>query len=132
MLSDKAKSRVKITLVEDKTITTQDEKNAELFFFLFFFFSRAVKNRKVPEFNATNHLAEWFFNTTFKKLLKYKNHTGTDAIRNTNNFYNFRFNEVSVEEVYEEITKLNSRKDLGRVRILEWLSKMLIFCWLYL
>ena len=47
LLSDNAKSRDKITLVEDKTITTQDEKNAELliffFIYLFFFFQEQLK-----------------------------------------------------------------------------------------
>ena len=47
LLSDNAKSRDKITLVEDKTITTQDEKNAELliffFIYLFIFFQEQLK-----------------------------------------------------------------------------------------
>ena len=47
LLSDNAKSRDKITLVEDKTITTQDEKNAEIliffFIYLFIFFQEQLK-----------------------------------------------------------------------------------------
>ena len=41
--SDKTKSNEKITLVEDETVITQDEKNAEL---LNLFYSSAVKNLK--------------------------------------------------------------------------------------
>ena len=41
--SDKTKSNEKITLVEDETVITQDEKNAEL---LNLFYSIAVKNLK--------------------------------------------------------------------------------------
>ena len=41
--SDKTKSNEKITLVEDETVITQDEKNAE---FLNLFYSSAVKNLK--------------------------------------------------------------------------------------
>ena len=51
LFSDKTKSNEKITLVEDETVTTKDEKNAEFFNL---FFSRAVKNLKIPEFSDTN------------------------------------------------------------------------------
>lgn len=50
LLSDKTESREKITLVEDKTIATQDKQNAEL---LNLFFLKAVKNLKIPKFSAT-------------------------------------------------------------------------------
>ena len=43
LFSDKTKSNEKITLVEDETVITQDEKNAEL---LNLFYSSAVKNLK--------------------------------------------------------------------------------------
>ena len=46
---------MKITLVEDETVTTQDEQNAEL---LNIFFSNAVKNLKIPKFSNINPLAE--------------------------------------------------------------------------
>ena len=54
-ITDKTKSSEKITLVEDETVTTQDEKNAEL---LNIFFSNAVKNLKIPKFSNINPLAE--------------------------------------------------------------------------
>ena len=47
-ITDKTKSSEKITLVEDETVTTQYEKNAEL---LNIFFSNAVKNLKIPKFS---------------------------------------------------------------------------------
>ena len=47
LFSDKTKSNEKITLVKYETVTTQDEKNAEL---LNLFFSGAVRNLKIPEF----------------------------------------------------------------------------------
>ena len=43
LFSDKTTSNEKITLVEDETVITQDEKNAE---FLNLFYSSAVKNLK--------------------------------------------------------------------------------------
>ena len=57
--------------MEDETVTTQDEKNAE---FLNLFFSGAVKNLKIPEFSDTNPLAERLSDTVLKAILKYNNH----------------------------------------------------------
>ena len=70
LFSDKTKSNEKITLVEDETITTQDEQNEDL---LNIFFSNAVKNLKIPRFSNTNPLAERLPYTTLKAILKYKN-----------------------------------------------------------
>ena len=107
LFSDKTKSNEKITLVEDETVTTQDEQNAEL---LNLFFSNAVKNLKIPRFSNTNPLAERLSDPTLKAILKYKNHPSIAAIRNANNNSNFHFNELSAEEVYKEIRKLRPRK----------------------
>ena len=109
LFSDKTKSNEKITLVEDETVTTQDEKNAEL---LNLSFSSAVKNLKIPEFSDTNRLAERFSDPVLKAILKYNNHPSIAAIRNANNNSHFHFNEVSVEEVYKEVRKLSSRKSV--------------------
>ena len=100
LFSDKTKSNEKITLVEDETVTTQDEQNADL---LNIFFSNAVKNLKIPRFSNTNPLAERLNNPTLKAILKYKNHPSIVAIRNANNNSHFHFNEVSVEEVCVEV-----------------------------
>ena len=105
LFSNKTKSNEKITLVEDETVTTQDEKNVEL---LNLFFSSAVKNLKIPEFSDTNPLAERLSDPVLKAILKYENHSSIVAIRNNNS--HFYFNEVSVEEVYKEIRKLSTRK----------------------
>ena len=91
--------------MEDETVTTQDEKNAEL---LNLFFSSAVKNLKMPEFSDTNPLAERLSDLVLKAILKYKNHRSIAAIRNANNNPHFHFNEV--EEVYKEIRKLSTHK----------------------
>ena len=107
LFSDKTKSNEKITLVEDETITTQDEQNEDL---LNIFFSNAVKNLKIPRFSNTNPLAERLNNPTLKAILKYKNHPSIVAIRNANDNSHFHFNEVSLEEVYKEIRKLSTLK----------------------
>ena len=51
LFSNKTKSNEKITFVEDETVTTQDEQNAEL---LNIFFPKAVKILKIPRFGNTN------------------------------------------------------------------------------
>ena len=93
--------------MEDETVTTQDEQNADL---LNIFFSNAVKNLKIPRFSNTNPLAESLSDPILKAILKYKNHPSIVAIRNANDNSHFRFNEVSVEEIYKKIRKLSTRK----------------------
>ena len=95
--------------MEDETVTTQDEQNAVP---LILFFSNAVKNLKIPEFSDTNPLAERHSDPTLKAILKYKNHSSINAIRNANNNFHFHFNEVSVDEVYKEIRKWSPRKSV--------------------
>ena len=82
--------------MEDETVTTQDEQNAEL---LNLFFSSAVKNLKISEFSDTNPIAERLSDPTLKAILKYENHLSIVAIRNANNNSHSHFSEVSVEEV---------------------------------
>ena len=85
----------------------QDEQNAEL---LNIFFSNAVKNLKIPRFSNTNSFVERLSDPALKAILKHKNHPSTVAIRNANDNSHFRFNEVSVEEIYKKIRKLSTRK----------------------
>ena len=106
-ITDKTKSSEKITLVKDETVTTQDEKNAELLNILF---PNAVKNLKIRKFKNTNPLAERVSDPTLRAILKYKNHPSIVAIRKANNNFHFQFNEVSVEKVYTKMKKLSPRK----------------------
>ena len=116
LFSDKTKSNEKITLVEDETVATQDEKSAEL---LNLFFSSVVENLKIPEFSDTNPLAEKFSKSTLKAILKYKNHQNIVVIRNANNDSHFLFNEVSAEEVYKKIRELSPRKSHIPIRVVK-------------
>ena len=126
LFSDKTKSNEKITLVEDETITTQDEQNEDL---LNIFFSNAVKNLKIPRFSNTNSFVERLSDPALKAILKHKNHPSIVAIRNANDNSHFHFNEVSVEEVYKEIRKLSPCKSAHRVLIFlsECLRRTLTF-----
>ena len=77
--------------MQDETVNTQDEQNAEL---LNIFFLNAVKNLKIPGFSNTNPLAERLSNPTLKAILKYKNHLSIVAIGNANYNSHFHFNEL--------------------------------------
>ena len=108
LLSDKSKSNEKITLVEGDKITSEDKSNAEI---LNSFFSNAVKNLKIPEFNDINPLAENIPHPAFKAILKYKNHSSIMAIKNARrNGLGFYFGEVSVGDICKELRRLNPRK----------------------
>lgn len=63
LLSDKSKSKEKITLTEGKKLITKDKGNTEL---LNLFFCNTVKNLKIPEFSDTNPQAENIFHPIFK------------------------------------------------------------------
>ena len=108
LLSDKSKSNEKITLVEGDKITSEDKSNAEI---PNSFFSNAVKNLKIPEFNDINTLAENIPHPVFKAIPKYKNHPSIIAIKNARrNGLGFYFSEVSVDDICKELKRLNPRK----------------------
>ena len=80
LLFDKSNSNEKTTLVEDKKLITEDKHNAEP---LNLFFCNAVKNFKTTEFSDTNPQIENNSHPIFGLVLKYKNHPGILAIKNT-------------------------------------------------
>ena len=107
LLSDKVKSSEKITLVEGEEIINEDGENAEI---LNTFFSNAVKNLKIPEYQEIDSLANNISHPMFKAILKYRNHPSIVAIKNLNKGSRFDFSRVSVQDVVKEIKKLSTRK----------------------
>ena len=81
LLSDKMKSSEKITLAEEEEIINGDGENAEI---INTFFSNAVKNLKIPEYQETDSLANNISHPIFKAILKYRNHPSIVAIKNLN------------------------------------------------
>ena len=79
---------------------------------MFFFFSHAVKNLKIPDFSGINPLPEIISDPTFKAMLKYKIHLSILAIKKLNKNFQFHFSEVTVEDIYISIKQLNPRKAL--------------------
>ena len=106
LLSDKVKSKEKITLLQGDMISTEDEKSAEL---LNAFFSSAVSNLNTPEYSGINILAERISHPTLKAILKDKNHPSITAINNLKRNYNFFSSVVSEEDILKEIKKLIPR-----------------------
>ena len=107
VLSDKVKSSEKITLVEGEEIINEDGENAEI---LNTFFSNAVKNSKIPEYQETDSLANNISHPVFRAILKYRNHPNVVAIKNLNKSSRFDFCRVCVQDVVKEIKKLSTRK----------------------
>ena len=101
------KSFEKVTLVEGKEIINEDGGNAEI---LNTFFSNAVKNLKIPEYQEADPLANNISHPIFKAILKYRNYSSIVAIKYLNKGSRFDFCRVSVQNVVKEIKKLNTRK----------------------
>ena len=114
LFSDKVKSKEKITLVQGEMTSTEDEKNAEL---LNAFFSSAVSNLNIPEYNGINILTERISHPTLTAILKYKSHPSIVAINNLKKNFNFYFSVVSEEGFLKEIKKLNPRKPTQSINI---------------
>ena len=107
LLSDKVKSSEKITLVEGDEIINEDGGNAKI---LNTFFSNAVKNLKIPEYQETGPLANNISHPIFTAILKYRNHPSIVVSKNLNKSSRFDFCRVSVPDVVKEIKKLSTRK----------------------
>ena len=64
---------------------------------------------KIPEYSNTNPLAEEIKNPILKSVLKHDKHPSATAIRKIN-MSRFEFSFVSVDEVLNDIKKLNPGK----------------------
>ena len=65
---------------------------------------------KIPEYSNTNPLAEETKNPILKSVLKHDKHPSATAIRKINIMSRFEFSFVSVDEVLNDIKKLNPGK----------------------
>ena len=88
LLSDKIKSSEKIALLEGDEIIIEDGENAEI---LNTFFSNAVKNLKIPEYQEIDPFANNISHPIFKTILKYRNLPSIAAIKNLNKGSRFEF-----------------------------------------
>ena len=70
-----------MTLVEGEKTINEDGENAEI---LNTFFSNAVKNLNILQYQETDSLANNISHPIFKPILKFRNHPNIVAIKNLN------------------------------------------------
>ena len=109
-LSEKNKSREKITLVKENDEIISDD--VEVANTLNKFFSNIVKNLKIPERFVNNSLPHSLCShPTLKAILKYKDHPSIPVIKGfSQRISSFYFSTVDKNTVLKEIKKLNSNK----------------------
>ena len=106
-LSDKNKSREKITLLKNEETTSDKVEVANT---LNSFFSNTVKNLKIPEKFADHYLP-------FNAILKYKDHPSIHSIKRVSRrFSSFYFSPVDKNTVIKQIRKLKSNKAVQDTR----------------
>ena len=133
-LSEKNKSREKITLVKENDEIISDD--VEVANTLNKFFSNIVKNLKIPERFVNNSLPHSLSShPTLKAILKYKDHPSIPVIeRFSQRISSFYFSTVDKNTVLKEIKKLNSNKAVQDtdipVKILKENAEF--FCGIYL
>ena len=109
LLSEKNKSREKITLVKNEKVISDDMEVANT---LKNYFSNVVKNLNIPEKFVTDSLRQSLSrHPTLNAILKYKNHPSMRAIKRfSQRFSTFYFSHVDKNTVLKEIKKLNLNK----------------------
>ena len=108
-LSDKNKSKEKITLIKNDEIISDDLEVANT---LNKFFSDVVKNLKIPEKFANNNLPRILSkHPTLNAIMKYKNHPSMDVIKKiSHGLSSFYFSHIDKKTVLDEIKKLKLSK----------------------
>ena len=114
-LSDKNKSREKITLLKNEETTSDKIEVANT---LNSFFSNTVKNLKIPETFADHYLPHSLSRQpTFNAILKYKDHPSIHSIKRVSRrFSSFYFSPVDKNTVIKQIRKLKSNKAVQDTR----------------
>ena len=105
-LSEKIKSREKITLVKNEEIISND---VEVVNTLNNYFSNVVKNLKTPEKFVTDSLPQSLSrHPTLNAILKYKSHPSMRVIKRfSQRFSSFYFSHVDKNTVLKEIKKMS-------------------------
>ena len=108
-LSEKNKSKEKITLIKNDGIISDDLEVANTFNK---FFSNVVKNLKIPEKFANNNLPQILSkHPTLNAIMKYKNHPSMDVIKKiSHGLSSFYFSRFDKKTVLNEIKKLKLSK----------------------
>ena len=108
VLSDKGRSSSKITLIEDEKIISNDEEVAET---LNNYFVTVTDSLGITENSDIISSTEGAPDPIEKARLKYSNHPSIRKIRNfVQNADPFKFQKVSLEQMDNEIRRLNPKK----------------------
>ena len=108
-LSEKSKSRERITLIEKEELISDEREVANSFND---FFSNIVKNLEIPKFDVGDAIRSNMNNhPTLKAILKYRNHPSITSIaRFRNRFSAFHFSCIDKKTAVKKIRKLNNSK----------------------
>ena len=82
-----------------------------------FFKLSASKYLEILEFNGVNLLSEGVFNSVLKAILNDNNHCNIKTINATGNRPFIHYNNVTVEDVFKEIRRLNPGKPAQNTKI---------------
>ena len=74
------------------------------------FFSNAVKNLNIPEYQEADPLANNISHPIFRAMMKFRNHPSVIDIKNLNSGSRFDFCRVNVQDLEKEIRRLSTRK----------------------
>ena len=107
LISDKVKSRETITLFNNENIESNEKEVAKAFND---FFSKIVKNLKIPEYQSEDDLHNRLSShPALQAILKYTNHPGITNIRNSSQrFSSFYFSQIDTSTVFKEIRRLSA------------------------
>ena len=108
-LSEKTKSREKITLIENENLVSDDAEVANC---LNNFFSNIAKNLEIPKYDVEDDLhLNMNSRPTLKAVFKYKNHPSIISIRRfRHQVSNFNFSCIDKNTVLKEIRGLSTTK----------------------
>ena len=108
-LSEKTKSREKITLTENENLVSDDPEVANC---LNNFFSNIVKNLEIPKYEIEDDLhLNMNCHPTHKAVFKYKNHSSIISIRRfRHQVSNFNFSCIDKNTILKEIRGLSTTK----------------------
>ena len=107
LLSDKSRIRDRINISEKCEILKTESETAES---VNSFFSNIVKNLNIPRYIEFDLVTADIADRTLKAIFKYKDHPIILAIQGNCEKETSRFSEVNIEDIKEDILKLDKNK----------------------
>ena len=107
LFSDKSKSRITITLVEDGKIESNHKEIAGTFNN---YFAKVATSLEIPGFDSFDQHSENTSQPTLKTIVKYRKHPSITAINQAfpNKYFNFSI--IEKKDIFDQIMKLKHKK----------------------